>query len=201
MARDGLSRRFARWLIRPLIGTPVRPNHLTTLRLLVALVACAALAAGTYRWDLVGGALWALAVLLDYADGELARQGGTTSALGQRWDYASDLIANGLVFVAIGVGSAARGLGPSAIGLGLLAGAGITAASLLAERLERRFGGGRKAYGAVAGLDFDEAMYAVTLCAWLGTLPVLLVGASLGGPAFALITLWRLRREAAREVS
>ena len=37
---------MARPLVRPLIGTRVRPNHLTTLRLLTGLAACALLAGG-----------------------------------------------------------------------------------------------------------------------------------------------------------
>src|ERR1700722_4655016 len=44
---------FARIFIRPLIGTWVRPNHLTGLRLLTGLAACALLRAGTKS-----GGLW-----------------------------------------------------------------------------------------------------------------------------------------------
>ncbi len=43
-----------RWLIRPLVNTPVTPNHLTTLRLLTGIAAAVAFAMGDYFWT-VGG--------------------------------------------------------------------------------------------------------------------------------------------------
>jgi len=45
MAYDSWTHRLARWMVRPLAGGPVTPNHLTTLRLLTALAACAAFTA------------------------------------------------------------------------------------------------------------------------------------------------------------
>src|ERR1700689_4020297 len=44
---------FARIFVRPLIGTWVQPNHLTGLRLVTGLAACALLTPGTRS-----GALW-----------------------------------------------------------------------------------------------------------------------------------------------
>ncbi len=64
---------LARPVIRPLIGTPVRPNHLTSLRLLTGVGACVALGLGTHAGLWWGGWLWLLSAFLDRADGELAR--------------------------------------------------------------------------------------------------------------------------------
>src|SRR6266581_1765282 len=66
---------FARILVRPLIGTWVRPNHLTVLRLIVGLAACALLAVGSRTAAAWSGALWIVTCVLDRADGELARMG------------------------------------------------------------------------------------------------------------------------------
>ena len=66
--------RAVRWLIRPLVGTRVTPNHLTTLRLLVGLTGVALIASDGYL-DInfgmvlaaaVGTPLFALWVLPDY---------------------------------------------------------------------------------------------------------------------------------------
>jgi len=43
-----------RWCIRPLVHTPVTPNHLTTLRLLTGLAAGAAFSMGDYFWTVWG---------------------------------------------------------------------------------------------------------------------------------------------------
>ncbi|MCH8834893.1 MAG: CDP-alcohol phosphatidyltransferase family protein, partial [Proteobacteria bacterium] len=65
--------------VRPLVGTAVTPNHLTTLRLATGLAAAGALAVGTSPWQHVGAAIFVVSLVLDRADGELARLAGKTS--------------------------------------------------------------------------------------------------------------------------
>ena len=69
--------RLAGWLVRPLVGTPIHPNHLTVLSLAFGFGAAAMFAWG----DSPGWAalLYMLAVFTDHTDGELARQTGKTS--------------------------------------------------------------------------------------------------------------------------
>ena len=43
--------RLARIVVRPLIGTGITPNHLTTLRLVTGVFACAALVPGDTYWN------------------------------------------------------------------------------------------------------------------------------------------------------
>ncbi|MBV9754651.1 MAG: CDP-alcohol phosphatidyltransferase family protein, partial [Hyphomicrobiales bacterium] len=95
---------LVRQLIRPLLGTPVKPNHLTTLRLVSGLAACACFSLGTPSGTRWGGAIWLISALLDRADGELARIGDMRSEGGHRYDYVSDVLVNTVFFVAIGVG-------------------------------------------------------------------------------------------------
>ena len=83
--------RLSRLLVRPLVGTPVTPNHLTTLRLATGLAACASFAVGDDTWTLWGGVLWLVSCLLDRADGELARMDGLSSPWGHRYDYYCDV--------------------------------------------------------------------------------------------------------------
>jgi phosphatidylglycerophosphate synthase len=189
--------RIARVFVRPLVGGPITPNHLTTLRLVTGLAACAAFALGTPGGDLWAGVLWLISALLDRADGELARLGGASSAWGHAYDYACDVAVNGLFFVAIGVGLRHGDLGAWTIAMGVVAGVSVALASIWSELLERRRADGAKAYEGYAGFDFDDIMYLFAPVAWLGWLFPLLVGATLGGVVFALLTGYRLWRSPA----
>src|SRR5581483_2717398 len=107
-ARRPWDARLAHWLVRPLRDTWVRPNHLTTVRLLVGLAAAAAFVPGTYGWSNVAALLLVLSNFLDHTDGELARLSGRTSRLGHVYDLASDALVTILLFIAMGGGVAAR---------------------------------------------------------------------------------------------
>jgi phosphatidylglycerophosphate synthase len=186
--------RLARAAVRPLVGSPVTPNHLTTARLLFGLAACAALATGTRDFQIWGGALWVFSAFLDRADGELARLGGRITPGGHLYDYLCDVFVNALFFVAIGFALRHSALGWWAPVMGLAAGASIAAASILSEMLEKRDGSGEKAYTGVAGFDFDDAVYLLGPLAWLDWLSPVLIGATIASAAIAVLTLVRLRR-------
>jgi phosphatidylglycerophosphate synthase len=194
MAGDSWTHKIARVMVRPLVGGPVTPNHLTTLRLLTGLAACAAFAAGNRDYEIWGGVLWMFSAFLDRADGELARLARAQSAWGHRYDYFSDVLVTVLFFIAIGFGLRHGALGPWAVLLGLVSGLSVGAASLWSEALEQRAGTGEKAYEGAAGFDFDDILYLFGPLAWLSLLPPLLIGAAFGGPAFAVWTWLRLRR-------
>src|SRR5271155_6022618 len=102
--------RLARRLVTPLKDSWVTPNHLTTVRLIVGLAAAAAFTPGTYGWSNVAALLLILSNFLDHTDGELARMSGKSSRIGHLYDLASDAAVTILLFIAIGVGVAARHL-------------------------------------------------------------------------------------------
>jgi len=177
-----------------LVGTRVTPNQLTTLRLLTGLAACGALAVGGWHGNLWGGVLWVLSAFLDRADGELARLANAQSPGGHLYDYVTDVLCTTLFFIAVGFGLRHGALGNWAVALGLVAGLSVGWASLLSEALEQRKRDGIKAYEGAGGFDFDDIMYLFGPIAWLSLLSPLLVGAAVGGPAFAILTWLRLRR-------
>ncbi len=190
---ESWTHKLARQFVRPLINTPVTPNHLTTLRLLTGLAACAAFALGTRNWEIWGGVLWVISAFLDRADGELARESGNCSESGHAYDYYCDVLVNGLVFLCIGIGQRHGVVGDWTVLMGLVAGLAVSVASILSERLELQSDDVDKAYEGRAGFDFDDVLYIFGPLAWLAWLFPLLVGASIGGPLFALWTWWRLR--------
>jgi archaetidylinositol phosphate synthase len=194
MAGGSWSHVIARALVRPLVGTAVTPNHLTTARLVTGVAACAGFAVGTYDWDVAAGVMWVISALLDRADGELARLGGTSSKWGHLYDYYTDVAVNALFFLGIGIGLRDGSLGHWAILMGAVAGVTVAAASIWSEWLELQRADGVKAYEGIGGFDFDDVMYLFAPVAWLGWLQPLLIGAAIGGPVFAIVTWVRLRR-------
>ena len=101
----------ARWSVRPLVGTPVTANHITTLRLTTGIAAAAAFAPGDRMWDIWAGVVFVFSAFLDRADGELARLAGQSSAWGQKYDVTADMIVSILTFIAIGIGRRQSELG------------------------------------------------------------------------------------------
>jgi archaetidylinositol phosphate synthase len=186
--------RLARPMVRPLLGTWVRPNHLTTLRLATGLAACLSFSLGTGAGMGWGGGLWLLSAFLDRADGELARIGNMMSPGGHRYDYYSDVIVNSVFFVSIGIGLRHSWLGSWSIPLGVVSGASVFLCCVFAEWLELRSPPGTQAYSGKWGFDLDDALYLMGPLAWFGWLSPILVGASVGATAMMLITGLRLLR-------
>ncbi len=189
--------RLARVAVRPLLGTGVTPNHLTTIRLLTGVAACAAFAVGGHVGNSWGGVLWLVSAFVDRADGELARIGNMQSERGHLYDYYVDNAVTAGFFVAIGIGARHSFLGPSAIALGLLGGGALLLCNWLSELLERRRGTGFRAYSGAFGFDPDDALYLMAPFAWLGLLPAILALASVALTAMAILTAIRLRRSEA----
>lgn len=185
---------MARPLVRPMIGTWIRPNHLTTLRLASGLGACACLASGTPGGTAWGGGLWLVSAFLDRADGELARLGKLTSRAGHIYDYYSDFACNALFFIAAGIGLRHSWLGGWAIPLGLIAGVSLLWASILSVWLEQRSPPGTSAYTGRWGFHPDDALYLMAPLAWLGWLAPIVAGAAVGATIMMIITAIRLRR-------
>ncbi len=183
---------LARPVVRPLIGTGVTPNHLTSLRLLTGVGACALLGLGTAGGMWWGGWLWLLSAFLDRADGELARLGNMMSPAGHRFDYLADIWVNACFFVAIGFGLRHSWLGDWSMLLGLIGGASMLGISLCSEWLEA--GGAPQVLGGAWGFDPDDAFYLMAPLAWLGWLLPILLAAAIVTPVIAVtlaLRIWR----------
>lgn len=193
MVGDSWTHKIARWIL-PLVETPVTPNHLTTVRLVSGLAACACFAIGTREYDIWGGWLWLFSAFMDRADGELARVSGKTSPWGHRYDMFCDTTITSLFFLSAGIGLRHGFLGNWAILLGALGTAGVFAAEILAEMIDRKKADtGDKAYPGIWGFDFDDVLYLFAPVVWLGWQMPFVVGAAVGAPAFAALTWYKLR--------
>jgi archaetidylinositol phosphate synthase len=185
MSQDTLIHRIVRPAVRALAPTRIRPNHITTLRLLTGVAAALAFARGGTLWPAIGGAVFVFSMLLDRADGELARLTGRSSPGGHNYDLVSDCASNVVAFIGIGVGQmpVLGALGPL---LGLLAGVGIGAlfwqlnVLKLAEIPRYSFWDDRFA------ADPDDAMVFVPVLIWCGAAVPMLFAAAVITPSAAL---------------
>lgn len=170
------------------------PNHLTTLRLLTGIGAAGAFAMGTPQAQLTGAGVMVLSLLLDRADGELARQTGKMSAAGHRYDLIADGLSNGVVFIGLGIGLINSALGLWAVALGLIAGAAAIAGELVLMRLDTLGLQNTAQLGNWWGFDPDDGMFLVPLTVALGFALPLLIIASIGALIAAIVfgvLLWR----------
>lgn len=111
---DGLvDRFFNRPMGRPvskfLVGTPVTPNQVTWVAILIGLLGAGFLSQPVWWQTLLGAFLFQLSAIIDCIDGDLARVGLRESRLGKWLDITSDQIVHIAVFLGIGI-SVSRGL-------------------------------------------------------------------------------------------
>ena len=184
--------RLARLLVRSLAGTPVRPNHITTLSLALALGAGALYARGeavAANWAAV---LFVLARFLDHADGELARLTGKTSRFGHYYDFAVGALSSAALFIGIGFGLGRSVLGAWSSVAGIVAGSCAFVAMALGLGVEARQGSsGGGYYPAFGGFELEDGIYLVAPLTWLGALLPFFVLAATGQVVFCL---WMLRK-------
>jgi archaetidylinositol phosphate synthase len=186
--------RLARVLVRPLLGTAVRPNHITLLRILIGLAACAFLAAGTVSSSIWSGILWIMACVLDRADGELARLGDLRSSSGKVLDFYSDLILDSLWFLAAGIAASRGSLGGIGIALGLISCLSLAVCIWVSEVFERRSGGNVKTYYGIEQFHPDDALFLLPAFVWVGWQSGLLIASSIVTPVMSVIIVVRYLR-------
>ncbi len=200
MSHNTWIHRIVRVGVRPLVRTPVMPNHVTTLRLATGLGATAAYAVGGPGWSMWAGVGFVVSVLLDRADGELARLADRRSPGGHRYDLMADSICNAAVFAGIGVGLRDGPLGLGAAALGVVAGLAVALVLMMVLRLEALDGSRAAELDSAAGFDADDAILLVPVLVWVGWAEWMIVGAALGAPAFALFMYMKFRSRLNRPV-
>lgn len=196
MANNTWSHAAARWMVRPLIGTAVKPNHITTLRLITGAAACGLLCFGTFQMNLWAGILWIVSAFLDRADGELARIGNMQSRGGHLYDYYTDVLLNSVFFLGAGIGVRDSWLGGWAIPLGVVACIAMLICCWLSEVFEDLSGPGVRTWEGAWGFQPDDALYLLGPAAWTGALllaPAVLLSA-IATSVMAVVIWVRLER-------
>jgi archaetidylinositol phosphate synthase len=188
--------RIARILVRPLVNSPVTPNHLTTLTLILALAGAGLMTTADAQLLNWGAGLFALARFLDHFDGELARQKNLKSRLGYFYDYVAGTLSYGALFFCTGVGLNHRGLELWALLLGT-AGA-ITAILSMWINLDiDKIQGGDETiegvgYPGFAGFELEDGIYLIAPVTWAGFLPHFFITAGIVPIIYLGWTFWTL---------
>ena len=188
--------RLARRVVAPLIGSWVRPNHLTTLRLLLGLAAAAAFLPGSYGWSNIAALLLVLSNFLDHTDGELARMSGKTSRIGHSYDLTSDAAVTILVFIAIGVGAIKPEIDSSVppAALGLIAGSAIALIFYLRMRIEELLGKSATRQASLSGFETEDVLYLFPLATLSNGLGPVLLAAAICAPLYAIWVVFEYQR-------
>ncbi len=187
--------RIARVLVRPLVGTPVTPNQVTVVSLVLALAGAGLFAFGDPYLANWGAGLFVLARFLDHFDGELARQSGRTSRLGYYLDYVTGGLSYGALFACLGIGFSGGALGVWAIVLGLAGTASALISMFLNLRIDKRQGGKAEdgadavGYPGFAGFELEDGIYLLAPVTWFGYLTPFFVAAGVGAAIYCLWTL------------
>ena len=186
---------IARLLVRPLAGTPITPNQITAVTLLLALGGAYLLAQGDGRSADWGAGLFVLARFLDHFDGELARLTGQKSRFGYYFDYVAGGVSYAALFAGIGIGLATGPLGGWALALGA-AGAGSAILSLFINLdIDKQMDltdGEAAGYPGFAGFELEDGIYLIAPITWLGGLTPFFVLCGIGATVYCLWSAWSL---------
>ncbi len=187
-----LHRRCSRWISRLLVRTPVTPNQVSLLSLAIGLVAIWCFWHATAASALLGVLVYALACIVDHADGEIARLTFQESRLGANLDWTIDTIIHAGIVLGIGVSSGGRLMGV----VGLLAAAGVTLSAVFARYLPREIEVGPTVGGLLKYIAKRDLFYLVLLSfaalRWLAPPLVFVVAA--GSQVYWVGCLARIRK-------
>jgi archaetidylinositol phosphate synthase len=191
---DTWSRAAARAFVRSLVGTWVRRNHITLLRLVTGVLACLLLGIGGGRGELWSGVLWLSSAFLDRGDVKLAHVGKMQSRGGHLFDYFTNVAVNSGFFLAAGINLYKAGAGNWSVCAGVLACAAMIACSLLAEAYESEGATGERVWEGGWGFQPDDALYLLPLFVWVHWLAPILAAAAVVTSVITAIFLARYLR-------
>lgn len=195
MNRSPWDQRIARVVVRPLARTPVTPNQMTTLTVLLALAAAVMFGTGDRVLANWAAGLFVLARFLDHFDGELARLKGAESRFGYYFDYFAGGLSFGALFLGLGIGLETGFLGVWAWVLGASGTASAVIAMFINLDIDRHNAGNERdavGYPAFAGFELEDGIYLLAPITWFGFLEPFFIGAGVGAAIYCLWTLWTL---------
>ncbi len=182
--------RLARILVRPLARTSVHPNAITTLGLMMGLLAGYLFAQGDPVLANWAAGVFMFAAFIDHADGELARLVNKTSTFGHYYDHVAVAVSYVTLFVGMGIGQRYGPLEDWAVPLGVVAGLAVAATMSVRVEIEVREGTEAVKQGSIAGFEPEDILYMVGPVIWLGYGIPFLVAAGIGAPLFLLWVVW-----------
>ena len=185
--------RIARIIVKPLAKTPITPNQLSFISLVIALIGAGLISTGDTTSANLGAGLFAFSRFLDHFDGELARFKSMTSKLGYLIDYYAGACSYSVLFLCMGIGFRNHQFGNLAILLGCI-GCIASIISLFANlRVDKEMHGEETVdavgYPGFAGFELEDGIYLIAPVTWLGYLFPFFVAAALGSIVYTAWTV------------
>ena len=119
------NRPVGRYLSKLLIHTPITPNQISILSMLIGLAAAWYFQTGVYAATILGAVLLQVSAIVDCVDGDIARILFKESPLGKWLDITADQIVHLAVFAGIAVGLARQNSDAPELALGISAVVGV----------------------------------------------------------------------------
>ena len=182
-----VSRHFSRIFTRLLIDTPVTPNQITWMHLVVGVGSAWFFYQGTHTWAMVGAVVLMLSSWLDATDGEVARLRFQQSRFGMMLDIIGDNVVHWAVFLGIGWG-AAQATGNDIFKLCAVfsvAGAVLSFLLLQGSVIQMRSGGEYEPSGWADELANRDFLYFLFVMALINQLYIFIAITAVGSNIFA----------------
>jgi len=124
-------RKISGFITGLLVNTPVTPNQVTIISLILGIASAAFFSHGAHTYTIIAGLFYFISTVFDQCDGEVARYKQMTSDFGKTFDIIVDSIVNTTITIGITIAIyKTNGSGLSIIA-GLLAMTGIVISLLL----------------------------------------------------------------------
>ena len=182
--------RLAYQLVYPFRNSALRPNHLTTVRLIFGIGSCLTFSLGGFVWTNTGAGLFCLSNFLDHTDGEFARITGKTSRSGHYYDLICDALVNTLLFLGIGIGLTETDLDIYAIPMGAVSGMAVAGIFHMRHEIEQTVGKELSRQPNIGMIEAEDILYLLPLVTFFDLLVPFLILSVIGAPLFGL---WVLR--------
>jgi phosphatidylglycerophosphate synthase len=195
-----VGRFFSRQFTRLFIDTPVTPNQVTWMHLVVGVGSAWFFYQGTYSMVVAGAVLLMISAWLDATDGELARLRFQQSRFGMILDIIGDNVVHWAVFLGIGWGAAQITGDPiyKYCGVFSVAGAVLSFLLLQASVFQKRGGGNYEPSGWEDELANRDFLYFLLLMALVNQLNIFIAITAVGSNVFAAYVFYKKRKMSRR---
>ncbi|MDH5763852.1 MAG: CDP-alcohol phosphatidyltransferase family protein [Nitrospinota bacterium] len=195
-----VSRFFSRQFTRLFIDTPVTPNQVTWMHLVVGVGSAWFFYQGTYSMVVAGAVLLMISAWLDATDGELARLRFQQSRFGMILDIIGDNVVHWAVFLGIGWGAAQITGDPiyKYCGVFSVAGAVLSFLLLQASVFQKRGGGSYEPSGWEDELANRDFLYFLLVMALVNQLNIFIAITAVGSNVFAAYVFYKKRKMSQR---
>ena len=195
--------RIARFCVKYLVDTSIRPNHLTYFTLVLAVTGAVLLASGDFNLMNWGAGLFVLARFFDHFDGELARAQHTSSRLGYYLDYIVGAVSYSALFVGMGIGLVDGVLGNWAVLLGVAGGSAAWISLFTNLGIDRQSfdteAGDSVGYPQIGGFELEDGIYLLAPITWFGFIEPFFIAAGIGATIYCIWSIWTLVRLRSRQ--